>query len=69
MSLFRKTVDSILSDVQKKIDQLQALAEQERSNALVARVEAQRALASAEASEQEADRALRISAKIEELVA
>jgi C4-type Zn-finger protein len=69
MSLFRKTVDGILADVNKKIDQLQELAEQEQANARVSRALAQQAIHDAEAAELEADRALRISAKIEELVA
>lgn len=68
MSLFRNTVDSILSDVTKKIDQLQELAEQEQATARASREAAQRALADASSSELEAERALRIAGKIEELV-
>lgn len=68
MSLFRKTVDSILADVNQKIDQLQALAEKEKADAHAQRNVAQTALLSAELSEAEAERALRIAGKIEELV-
>ncbi len=64
----RATVDSILSDVNKLTDKLQALAETEKANALQRRLDAQAALSAAEASEAEADRALRITAKIEDLL-
>ena len=67
--LFRTTVDGILNDVNKKIDQLQLLADQEKVNASAQRAAAQAALDSATASEAEADRALRIAEKIEALVA
>jgi DNA-binding PucR family transcriptional regulator len=68
MALFKKTVDSILADVQAKIDQLQALADAELATARVKREQAQRALYDADAAQQEAERALRVANKIEELV-
>ena len=69
MALFRKTVDTILADVNKKIDQLQLLADQEKIHAVGLRSQANAALLAAAESEKEADRALRIAEKIEALVA
>jgi hypothetical protein len=69
MSLFTKTVDSILADVKKKIDQLVRLADEQRAIAQTKSAEAQSALYDAEVARLEAERALRISARIEELVA
>lgn len=68
MSLFKTTVDGILKDVNKKIDQLQELAETEKSNALQSRLAAEAAIAAATASEAEAERAIRIAGKIEDLL-
>lgn len=68
MSLFKKTVDSILSDVHKKIDQLQVLAEIEKNSARQSRLAAEAAIAAAVASDKEAERAIRIAGKIEDLL-
>ncbi len=62
------TVDSILSDLNKKIEQLQALAAAESANADKKRNDAQVLVNEAALAEAEATRARKISANIAALV-
>jgi hypothetical protein len=67
--MFKKTVDSILADVQKKISQLHKLAQTKYADAQDLRNDAAIALSVAEEHEIEAARANRVASKIRELVA
>lgn len=69
MSLFSKTVDSILSSINTSIIQLRKLAEDEKVNANVAHEKAQALLDEALTAEQEAERAANVADKLQELIA
>lgn len=69
MSLFSKTVDSILSSINTSIVQLRKLAEDEKINANVAHEKAQALLDEALTAEQEAERAANVADKLQELIA
>lgn len=69
MSLFSKTVDSILSSINTSIVQLRKLAEDEKTNASVAHEKAQALLDEALTAEQEAERAVNVADRLQELIA
>lgn len=69
MSLFSKTVDSILSTINTSIVQLRKLAEDEKINANVAHEKAQALRDEALTAEREAERAANVADKLKELVA